>query len=489
MKAFPVVGCVLALIGFASSLRAQNKVVVHEWGTFTCLQDENGNVIGGINVDDEPAPRFVHFAGGIPVISTTSFGAFGLPPYGALQEEGSSLAFGAPSVTLRLETPVLYIYPPAGRTPESVPPLKVHVDFHGGILGQYYPYARFKGAPLGRTGLTAATTTSLDWTVRSLGMTEQPVATTDKVWTTPREVSAPTLTVDAPKSVSANGTEVEKFLFYRGLGHLDSSIVASTMRAMADTEKGLPNEHTFVCVSCPKSGLKDYKATWLVDIRNDGSSAFQFLSPQHEAEAQAPAGFHPLVGFNLTPDMTFGAQAYSPANLAQLKASMHAALVKEGLYDDEASAMLKTWELSYFKSPGLRFFYLVPRPWVDQVLPLKITGAPTEVTRVMMGRIELIDEPQRAALARLAAGPSPNLASIRAAAFDALQKSKLTDAEEQAFFRGEKPLADLGVAIPPPLQDYLSLGRFRDALVVHKQQQRPKASLAQFIRDNDLATP
>jgi hypothetical protein len=36
------------------------KWAVHEWGTFTSLQDESGNAVGGINTDDEPAPKFVH---------------------------------------------------------------------------------------------------------------------------------------------------------------------------------------------------------------------------------------------------------------------------------------------------------------------------------------------------------------------------------------------------------------------------------------------
>ena len=46
----------------------------------------------------------------------------------------------------------------------------------------------------------------------------------------------------------------------------------------------------------------------------------------------------------------------------------------------------------------------------------------------------------------------------------------------------------LGITIPPLVQDYLSLGRFRDALVVHEEQQHPTASLAQFIKDNGLAS-
>src|SRR5688572_27293906 len=38
---------------------AEKTLVVHEWGTFTSLQDEKGEPIGGINTDDEPVPAFV----------------------------------------------------------------------------------------------------------------------------------------------------------------------------------------------------------------------------------------------------------------------------------------------------------------------------------------------------------------------------------------------------------------------------------------------
>lgn len=41
--------CLLAI-----SAGAEEKLIVHEWGTFTCLQDENGKGIGGIKVEDVP---------------------------------------------------------------------------------------------------------------------------------------------------------------------------------------------------------------------------------------------------------------------------------------------------------------------------------------------------------------------------------------------------------------------------------------------------
>src|SRR5688572_31645620 len=80
------------------------SLVIHEWGTFTSFQDSQGRTIPGINVDDEPVPKFVHRLGDVPIFTTRSSPA--------------SWSQGAPrchsDVTLRLETPVLYFYPQAG---------------------------------------------------------------------------------------------------------------------------------------------------------------------------------------------------------------------------------------------------------------------------------------------------------------------------------------------------------------------------------------
>jgi hypothetical protein len=67
---------------------------------------------------------------------------------------------------------------------------------------------------------------------------------------------------------------------------------------------------------------------------------------------------------------------------------MRQALVARGLFDDEADAMLATWDESYFRSPGLRVLYLVPREWIDYHLPVTIS-IPSELTRVLVGRIDL----------------------------------------------------------------------------------------------------
>jgi hypothetical protein len=316
-------------------------------------------------------------------------------------------------------------------------------------------------------------TTGLTWKDVRIGSTGKPVDTKDKVWTTPREVSAPVLDVQAPGGWDGNTRlpgqpQAEHFLFYRGVGHLDSPLRLQA----GDGSLGIWSQAWATGVV--------YNHAWLVEIHADGSCSYRELAPFGGRDSWLTP-----VSLATAPDK-FDPTSFSADNLAKLKSSMQAALVKEGLYPDEASAMLRTWELSYFKSPGLRFFYIVPRSWVDKVLPLKINGAPAELTRVMVGRTELVTDAQRAALARLAAGPCPDLDALKQSASDAIEHGNLTDDEKRAFYDGERPLSDLGIPIPPLVQDYLSLGRFRDALIVHEQQEHPSAALAQFVKDNQL---
>ncbi len=497
--------CLLALFSIAIPLHAANPVIVHEWGTFTSLQDGRGQAIGGINVDDEPVPDFVWQVAGVSVTNPHSRNEenIGLPPY--TETGGKGWAVGDPTVTMRLETPVLYIYPPKGQTARSVPPLDVHVDFHGGILSQYYPYAQVEDVPLNggipfvKDKIIDSTMSGLTWKGVQIGasgkpvptddkynletypsLRGEPVKTDDKVWTTPREVSAPLLEVKFSEPDNKGGShdfiQAEHFLFYRGVGHLDSPLFLSP---------GSTNGKQGLAISSPMSGTGlggKFDWAWMVQIRADGSCAYYCLDhPEPLPFVTVPVARFPDV------PASFADSDFSIDSLNKLKVSMQAALIKESLYPDEASAMLRTWELSYFKSPGLRFFYIVPRAWVDKVLPLTITGAPTEITRVMMGRIELVTDAQRLALERLVAGPCPNLPAVKAEVQKALQNGKLTQKKVDAFYRGERPLSELGIVIPPLVQDYLGLGRFRDALVMDEFQRRPSLALAQFIKENHIA--
>jgi hypothetical protein len=76
--------------------------------------------------------------------------------------------------------------------------------------------------------------------------------------------------------------------------------------------------------------------------------------------------------------------------VAELAAAMKGALVAEGLNDDEAVAMVRTWTETWFSANGTRVVYLVPRPVTDATLPLRITPAPDKLVRVLVGRVEFM---------------------------------------------------------------------------------------------------
>jgi len=141
---------------------------------------------------------------------------------------------------------------------------------------------------------------------------------------------------------------------------------------------------------------------------------------------------------------------------------MHRALEAGGLFADEADALLNTWELSYFKSPGLRLFFMVPRAWTDYYLPLDVS-VPCEIKRAMVGRLELVTPEQRALLAQLARAPLPSKPWARYEIKD-----------NKPILQGAMPLA------------YRDLGRFRNALLLDEAVAHPTKSLEAFIRVNRL---
>ena len=153
----------LLVVWLASAAVAADRLAVHEWGTFTCLQDETGRTIAGVNTDDEPLRRSSIVGQWLHLSANRS---------AALLYKG--VPWLHPQVTMRLETPVIYFYPPAGRTT----PLKldVRVQFRGGWLSEYYPNARRiaprrTGRQLGRS---PQTTGSLQWNNLQVGGDARP---------------------------------------------------------------------------------------------------------------------------------------------------------------------------------------------------------------------------------------------------------------------------------------------------------------------------
>src|SRR5580693_6486354 len=104
MKFAPVAFAAALTLAIPLVRAAEPPMVVHEWGTFTCLQDETGHALGAINSDDEPVPPFVHHAGMSIGNSNAAIGSRNI----GIQSKWTPADY--PSVTMRLETPVIYFH-------------------------------------------------------------------------------------------------------------------------------------------------------------------------------------------------------------------------------------------------------------------------------------------------------------------------------------------------------------------------------------------
>jgi hypothetical protein len=51
--------------------------------------------------------------------------------------------------------------------------------------------------------------------------------------------------------------------------------------------------------------------------------------------------------------------------------------------------MVETWKESWFEE-GSRLIYIVPRRFIDKIVPLTIDPAPGQIVRVFVGRLEIV---------------------------------------------------------------------------------------------------
>lgn len=338
----------------------EKPLVVHEWGTFTSLQDESGRAIGYLNSSDEPIPSFVHrLQAGLLVNDNPN-------PF------SKSIGAAHPDVTMRLETPVMYFYPGEGKQKPAA--IDVSATFRGGVLTEFYPKAdvRIEGGYPTSTGLDRIgqrMTGTLTW--KSLLTTSGATLpeTKEHVWLAPRDVKASDITV---------GSESERYVFYRGVGQVEAPLqVIRSGESISIYERNV------------EPGTK-WGVMWLAEFRADGACAFRTIG-DGPTPAEAKAKANPA---------RFADGDFSKERAKQLRAEMRIALIADGLFEDEADAMLNTWERSYFQGAGQRLFFVVPKAWTDRVLPLTFSR-PVEVTRAMIGRIELVTPAQRELLAKL----------------------------------------------------------------------------------------
>lgn len=312
--------------------RTDPYLTAHEWGTFTSIAASDGHAMQWLPLT----------------------GSVDLPSF---VEHFSGVAFkGGLLGTVRMETPVLYFYTNRETT------VSVHVSFSKGLITDWYPsasnvfpisavapkYAKFSDWSLYQKHPDG----SIAWNSVELqprSSADLPQESRTNHYYAARQTSSTPLEVK-----TAKGPQTEKFLFYRGVStfsvpvstaiHADGSVLAENLSSEA-----IP-------------------AMLLFERRGD---RLGFRVVQQAANSLA-----------LDPPELNG-------NMDSLKQTVVDTLVAQGLYQDEAQAMFETWRNSWFEE-GSRLLYIVPRAFVDSILPLTINPAPAQTVRVFVGRVELV---------------------------------------------------------------------------------------------------
>jgi hypothetical protein len=325
-----------------------NSLVVHEWGTFTSMNGREGVSLDGLHHEEEELPGFVHSNTGRAYVSP--FSAFG-------DESLDRPIRGARS---KMETPVIYFY-----TKDKMR-VNVRVDYEGGLITQWFPGASRSThatslTPLSPLDIGKIERSSFTWDLDLIPAGRPDVPAIPAVdahhpWQFAREVSAAFVSTVPPAA-----PESERYIFYRGLGKMKPTVRVLPVGA------GDALVHNVSGASIPAAfGLRM------------GESRGLFMSVGALA-----AGASRVVKLD-------AAERPKAEVVAALSAEVEAALVAQGLFKDEARAMVKTWAPTWFASEGTRVLSIVPRSVTDAVLPLKITPEPARIERVLVARTEIL---------------------------------------------------------------------------------------------------
>ena len=350
MRIHVLAAATLLAASFSLHAATDDPFVVHEWGTFTTVQGGDGEQISWMPPLSVDLPEFVYRA---QMSGNWSSGPVYHP------KDVTALA--------RMETPVIYFYSQRERVAD------VRVLFRGGILTEWYPQGTRVESQATPSTMAAPHTRQflIEWNrIKVLARDTQVVSLADLIrdpqpgrgdhYYVARETDANFLRVaslDARTPI-----EYERDLFYRGLGYFQSPLT------VAMNSDGL--------LSLTAREAEPIAGMFVIDIHGD-SMRYQKLG---FAASSVAATVDP------------NTQSFEPLADARRRAmeDMADVLVKQGLYEKEARAMVNTWQDQWYAEEGTRVLYLLPQAWTDRTLALQVKPQPDSVVRVMVGRAELI---------------------------------------------------------------------------------------------------
>jgi hypothetical protein len=273
----------------------------------------------------------------------------------------------------KMETPVTFFYVDKPMT------VNVNVEMKHGILTHWYPPVHhFEPSPraseskpprdsLLRWGRLQVIPENAIGPKAAVGV---PPVSSDDSWRFCRETDSAYVRKTVGSYVGnakVETVETEKFLFYRGVGEYAlpleiKSTGADDSGALTLHNTGKDALHGVVALAVDKQGIGFLR----IGEMAGGDRRTVSLSDVGRNRLNLPVGV--------------------PA----AKNAVEATLVASGLYPKEARAMVNTWELSYFTTPGVRVLYQLPRSTTDAIIPLTVSPKPTETVRVMVGRVEVL---------------------------------------------------------------------------------------------------
>jgi len=309
----------------AGEENAPPDLTVHEWGTFTAIAGKDGRA-----VEWTPLTGSNELPGFVEHFSYANFKA-GLRG------------------TIRMETPVMYFYSSGDVN------VSVSVAFSKGVITEWYPHAaRIQPGGILRNAVLSQLPAdgSITWDDVAVSPNlegEFPREDAANRYYAARQTSSTPLRVN-----TSAGEQREKFLFYRGVSAAPLPLSA---------------EQTFDGKLVVKS-LREEEIPALILFERRGERVGYSV-------ARAPTDESALD----PPELTGSVEA--------LGGDLEEILVDQGLYPDEAHAMVDTWRDSWFEE-GTRLIYIVPGGFIYNVLPLTINPSPAQMVRVFVGRLEIV---------------------------------------------------------------------------------------------------
>ncbi len=360
----------------ALGIQVASAYQLHEWGTFTTVSGSDGVLLSGLQREEEPLPAFVHSHFGFEngqeasqeklasVMKTQGYPAFPSLTKGLGKRPVSG-------VTVKMETPVIYFHS------DKAFRAKVKVGFEGGTISQWYPN-RSGGEILPepppaadpqknpvpveqwRIDFAQPYRGGIEWDVNVLSLEESKSTLTFK----PRDsINWLRARVQDANLVRTDSGEMENYLFYRGIGHFTPGLLTTVS---SDETLHLQNQ--------AGADIPFY----LVFERDQGGT-FTWSAGK--------SGLRSGETIDLAKDKLMPASSAFPEAVYQ---SIKNGLVACGLLESEANAMVQTWWTSYFESPGLRVFWVLPSSTTEKILPLTVSPQPEKIVRVLVGRSEVL---------------------------------------------------------------------------------------------------